>query len=161
MKPEFIYIDPVTLDVMIVYIPAEFRHNGTGSLQALVSELLMLHINEEGFCSGNLVQRILSEIKSETFSIRGLMALVNELLYRPDDREASVLSSDREICTKTLEENREKYKIEKKKEATENIWQKKSLYAVIIAVLLQLVMGGVIYLCRGVIAGTGKGEAVK
>lgn len=160
MKPEFIYIDPVTLDVMIVYIPAEFRHNGTGSLQALVSELLMLHINEEGFCSGNLVQRILSEIKSETFSIRGLMALVNELLYRPDDREASVLSSDREICTKTLEENREKYKIEKKKEATENIWQKKSLYAVIIVVLLQLVMGGVIYLCRGVIAGTGKGAAV-
>jgi hypothetical protein len=160
MKPEFIYIDPVTLDVMIVYIPAEFRHDGTGSLQALVSELLMLHINEKGFCSGNLVQRILSEIKSETFSIRGLMALINELLYRMDDREAPALQPDRKICTKTLEENRGIYKIEEKKEASESIRKKKSLYAVIIAILLQLVMGSAIYLCRGVIAGTGKGAAV-
>ena len=156
LKPEFIYVDPGTLDVMIVYIPAEFRQDDSGSLQTLVSELLMQHINEEDFCTGNLVQRILSEVKSEAFSIRGLMALINELLYKPDPKETPVPIYDREICMKTLEENREKYKIEEKKEVAENDRQKKSLYAVAVVALLQLVMGCVIYMCRGMIAGTGK-----
>ncbi|HOJ80335.1 MAG TPA: DUF6382 domain-containing protein [Clostridiales bacterium] len=160
MKPEFIYIDPGTLDVMTVYIPAEFRHDDAGSLQTLVSELLMQHINEEGFSSGNLVQRILSEVKSETFSIRGLITLVNELLYSPDIREKQKPPYEPEICIKMAEENREKYKKEEKKEAMENIRKKKPSPAVVIAVLLQLAMGIAIYMCRGIIAGTGNDATV-
>jgi hypothetical protein len=159
MKPEFIYIDPGTLDARIVYIPAGFRHEDTGSLQALVSELLMQHINEEGFCTGNLVQRILSEVKSETFSIRGLMALANELLYRPAGNKVPELPPEQEVCTKMLEENREKYKIEEKKEVAEDTKKKKTLYAVAAAVLLQFAMGGVIYMCRGFFDGTGRDAA--
>jgi len=160
MKPEFIYIDPGTLDVMTVYIPAKFRHDDAGSLQTLVSELLMQHINEEGFSSGNLVQRILSEVKSETFSIRGLITLVNELLYSPDIREKQKPPYEPEICIKMAEENREKYKKEEKKEAMENIRKKKPSPAVAIAVLLQLAMGIAIYMCRGIIAGTGNDATV-
>lgn len=160
LKQEFIYVDPATQDVMVVYIPAEFRHDDAGSLQALVSELLMQHIDEEDFCSGNLVQRILAEVKNETFSIRGLMTLANELLYAPGSGETSGSSHEPEICAKTLVENREKYKIEEKKEARGKTGKKMSSPALVIAVLLQFVMGAVIYMCRGVIAGTGKDAAV-
>jgi hypothetical protein len=124
-----------------------------------VSELLMQHINEEGFCTGNLVQRILSEVKSETFSIRGLMALANELLYRPAGNKVPELPPEQEVCTKMLEENREKYKIEEKKEVAEDTKKKKTLYAVAAAVLLQFAMGGVIYMCRGFFDGTGSDAA--
>lgn len=160
MKQEFTYIDPATQDAKVVYIPAELRCEDVGTLQTLVSELLMQHINEEEFCSGNLVQRILAEVKSEAFSIRGLMALANELLYGQESRETAGLSPGPEICAKTLEENREKCKMEEKKEAEENPGTKKLSSAVAIAVLLQFVMGGAIYLCRGIIAGTGKDAAV-
>lgn len=159
---EYVYIDPGTLDIMLVYIPARISGEAAGTLQAFVSDLLMQHINEEGFGSGNLVQRILSEIRSERFSINGFIKLINELLYGQDSNKTQLDLSkhDQEICNKTIEENVNYDKKEEKCNNKENIFRKKPAPFVIFAVLLQILIGTVIYLCRGLLENTGDDPAV-
>lgn len=86
--PEYIYISPETLDAMLVYVPAALDGGCGTSLQAFVCDLLMKHINVDGFSDGNLVQRILSEVNSDSFNMKSLMIVLNDLLYSGslDDR---------------------------------------------------------------------------
>ncbi|MGI6668124.1 MAG: DUF6382 domain-containing protein [Acetivibrionales bacterium] len=80
-NPEYVFINPETLEPALVYVPAAIEGNGCGALQDFISDLLLQHIHVEGFDNGNLVQRILSAVKCDTFNLRGFIALMNELLY--------------------------------------------------------------------------------
>jgi|LSQX01.3.fsa_nt_gb pSer/pThr/pTyr-binding forkhead associated (FHA) protein len=153
---DYIYIEPETMEVRLVYIPAEIEDNAIGKLQTLVSELLMQHIHEEGFGSGNLVQRILSEVRSEVFNIKGFMILINDLLYGDEANVVPTQLPKQNSIGEILENSNIKDKIEEKKEEKENITQNMSLRLIVPGVILQLIMGGIIFICRGVLDSIGK-----
>jgi hypothetical protein len=79
--PDYIYISPETLEPMLVYIPAAVEGGCGTTLQTFISDLLLQHINVGGFDGGNLVQRILAEVKSELFNVKSLIIVINDLLY--------------------------------------------------------------------------------
>lgn len=89
--PEYIYINPETLEPDLIYIPAVMDDGGGARLAAFVSDLVLLHINVSRFDSGNFVQRILASVKSEIFNIKEFIILLNELLYgqEPRDRDTA------------------------------------------------------------------------
>lgn len=156
--PEYVFIEPDTMEPKLVYIPAETEGHGTMTFQDLVSDVLMQHINENGF-GGDLAHRILSEVRSEMFNIRTFMILINELLYGEEAGKLPVTLPEHEPCEKILENSCKKDKIEEKqefKEKKENKDAKISLSLVIPAVLLQFAMGGIIFLCRGFLDNVGK-----
>lgn len=79
--PDYIYISPETLEPMLVYVPAALEGGCGTALQTFISDLLLQHINIDGFGGGNLVQRILAETKSELFNVKSLIVVINDLLY--------------------------------------------------------------------------------
>lgn len=159
---EYMYIDPGTLDIMLIYIPARISDKAAGTLQSFVSDLLMLHINEDGFGSGNLVQRILSEISSETFSINGFIKLINELLYGQGNEKVQLYlpNTEQEICNKIIEENVNSDKKEEKINIKANISKTGTLPFAVFAVLLQILIGAGIYMCRGWLDNAGDDPAI-
>jgi len=81
-RPEHVYLDPETLEPALVYIPAETDKAAFGTdLPEFISELVIKHIDIDGFENGNAAQKILATVKSGTFNIRGFKALLTELLY--------------------------------------------------------------------------------
>lgn len=163
--PEYLYIEPDTMEVRLIYIPAKLVGHAGATLQTLVSEVLMQHINVAGFDGGNLVQRILSEVKSEMFNIKSFTIVINELLYGEEADRVPTQLPEQNFCNKTLENSRKKDKIEEIQEYKENkenkeskgdIDAKVSLPLILPAVLLQFVMGGVIFICRGFLDNVGE-----
>lgn len=156
--PEYVFIEPDTMEIRLIYIPAEAGSHCGGTLQTLVSDVLMQHINEPGF-GGDLVQRILSEVKSDIFNLRNFMILINELLYGEEGSGTPARLPEKDFYDKTLENSCKKDKIEEKqedKENKENKTVKISLSIVIPFVLLQFIMGGIILICRGFLDNIGE-----
>jgi hypothetical protein len=156
--PEYVFIEPDTMEARLIYIPAEAESHREWTFQALVSDVLMRHINEAGF-EGNLVQRILSEVNSEVFNLRSFMILINDLLYGEEADVMSVRPSEHDPCNKITENYCKREKIEEKQENRENKKSKTkniSLSLVLPAVLLQFAMGGIIFLCRGFLDNIGE-----
>jgi len=79
--PEYIYISPDTMEPSLVYIPANIRRDGSRALQSFISDLLLMHIHAEGFDRGNFVQKILSAVNSDFFSVKECAALISKLMY--------------------------------------------------------------------------------
>jgi len=98
LDAEYIYINPENLEPALVYVPARFEEGWGSSIQNFVSDLLMQHINAEGFEGENLVQRILAAVNRQQFYVKGFLNLLNELLYgrrSPDgNMEGLVPASD-------------------------------------------------------------------
>ncbi len=161
LNAEYMYIDPGTLEVMLIYIPANIKDNAAETLQSFVSDLLMQHIHEEGFASGNLVQRMLSEVKSESFNVKGFIKLINELLYgqQIDVTAYQQQNQDKDNCNKILEEYNRKDKIEEKHVGNESKDSNNNISPVILAVLLQFLLGGAIYMCRSLLDNAGGNPA--
>lgn len=158
LDPEYVFIEPDTMETRLIYIPAEEGGHSGRTFQSLVSDVLMLHINEAGF-GGNIVQRILSEVSSEMFNLRSFMILINELLYGEGAAKSPVQLPEQDFSEKTLEKSCKKDKIEEKQEDKENKESKDtkiSLSVIIPAVLLQIVMGGIIFTCRGFLDNIGE-----
>lgn len=160
LNAEYVYIDPETLDAMLVYIPAAISGDTACTLQSFVLELLMQHIHEEGFGSGNIVQRILSEVKSEMFNIKTFITLLNGLLYVREEKAPQKFGSEQNYCNKKLEDYDRNDKIEEKHTEKEKISGKYTVSPVIPAVILQFLMGGIIYICRGILYSAGENPAV-
>jgi pSer/pThr/pTyr-binding forkhead associated (FHA) protein len=160
LNAEYVYIDPETLDAMLVYIPAAISGDTACTLQSFVLELLMQHIHEEGFGSGNIVQRILSEVKSEMFNIKTFITLLNGLLYVREEKAPQKFGSEQNYCNKILENYDRNDKIEEKHTKKEKTVGKHIISPVIPAVILQFLMGGIVYMCRGLLYSAGKNPAV-
>lgn len=156
--PEYVYIEPDTMEARLIYIPAEADGHDAWTFQSLVSDVLMKHIDRAGL-DRNLVQRILSEVRSDMFSIRSFMILINELLYGGRTCEPPATLPEPGIYDRVLEKSCKNDKIEEKREDKENKETKStkiSLPLLVPAVLLQIVMGLIIFLSRGFLDNVGK-----
>lgn len=158
---EYIYINPETLEPSLIYVPAAILGNDCETLQDFASELLMQHIHSEGFDNGNLVQRILSAVRSEVFTLKGFIAILNELLYGTRQNSAEVRSVDSDSNEAAGDAINIKNKKEDKKEEKQNkvIRNKPVSHITIMAVLLQFAMGIIIYLCRDLLNNAGDSPA--
>lgn len=167
-EPEYIYINPETLEPDLIYIPAVMNEGGGVRMAAFVSDLMLCHLNVNGFDSGNFVQRILASAKNEVFNNKEFIILLNELLYG-HEREVGEMAeqgnemSDVHTLLSGVKDDKEK------KDFTAHVWNKKEGKKVkydrtmkkvnktgwipVVAVLAQIIMGSVIYLCRGFLAG--------
>ncbi len=138
--PDYIYISPETLEPVLVYIPAALDGGCGTMLQTFISDLLMQHINIDGFGVGNLVQRILAETRSELFNVKSLIFIINDLLYAN-----AACTSDMTPGRETFEERiQQPPKAEKEKTA----WRFKMSGRTILAILAQVAMGGAIFAGR-------------
>lgn len=113
-NPEHIYISPETLEPVLVYVPVSQEEGFRVTLQGFISDLLLQHINIDGFGSGNFVQRILAAVKSEMFHIKGLIRLLSELLYGQEPGNGDTGAAERETVEGQGGENPAKYKKEQK-----------------------------------------------
>ncbi len=176
---EYTYINPETLEPALIYVPASLEESEGIALQSFVSDLVLQHINVDGFGSGNFVQRILAAVTSETFNIKGLITLLSELLYGQDQGEyaagAAAPDSDRKHCVDHLTKNKIMEKAGKWRKKTEEDYDGKTnsrkeaagdeasegkaaankTVEIALAILVQIVAAGAIYLCRKFINNSG------
>lgn len=160
-NPEYIFINPETLEPALVYVPAAVGGNGCWALQGFISDLLLHHIHVEGFDNGNLVQRILSSVKCDTFNLKAFIALMNELLYAREQesetdepggaQEDDVSTKDQIACSKEKKQRKIKNTLKSGKTVSPHV---------VLALLLQFAMGIVIYLCRGFLNNAGDNPTV-
>jgi len=178
---DYIYINPETLEPALVYIPATIDQKGCMMLQSFVSELLMMHIQAEGFDKGNFVQRILSVVKSDTFNIKAFAGLMNELMYLPEQscgqtqRETGETKKE-ETCNNNYIKVK-KEEIKKEKVNKENRTNKaksnakssadggtgagtKSYLVTILVIALQFAMGSIVYMSRDFLDKVGENKTV-
>jgi hypothetical protein len=137
---DYIYISPETLEPMLVYIPAALEGGCGTTLQTFISDLLMQHINVDGFDGGNLVQRILAEIKSELFNVKSLIIVINDLLY-VNSSYVSDMAPGMEIIEERIQQP-----IHEEKAKTASDFKVSGL--TILAIFAQVVMGAAIYAGR-------------
>ena len=177
--PEYIYVNPETLEPSLVYVPAVISQNGCEVLQGFISDLILMHIHVDGFDRGNFVQKILSAVNSDTFNIKGCVALMNELMYghgrnimtkQPEEsiQSSGSIRSSESIVQLGYDKKDNipaaiNYKKDKKEEIKEEMKNKTSggnrrLFITIVSVLLQFIMGGVIYLGRGFLQQIGDNQ---
>lgn len=158
---EYLFICPETQELSLVYIPSSIGRQGSENLQIFISELLMQHIHIEEFDCGNLVQRILSAVKSDTFHLKSFKTLLTDLLYGQQTSNTE-LKQDSSTIRQTLQTNVnfiEKKEENKKEKTNKGFNGKHAPLVTIFAVLLQVIMGGTIYLCREFLDNAGKNPA--
>ncbi len=184
IDPEYIYINPETLEPSLVYVPAAINQNGCEAIRCFISELLLAHIHVDGFDRGNMVQKILSAVNSDIFNIKVCVALMNELMYGQEMNEGMVQPEEAIQSTGSIQPvrsthptvsvkpsrarredspavfNDKKDKKEEKNTIKENKRTNgnKSVLITIGAVLLQFVMGGLIYMNRGFLKSIGDNQ---
>lgn len=161
-NPEYVFINPETLEPALVYVPAAIEGKGCGALQDFISDLLLQHIHVEGFDSGNLVQRILSAVKCDTFNLGSFIALMNELLYSREQKteiDGPVIDTPKDDIWKESQITGKKEKVQEKTGDKGGRSKTAPVFAAL-ALLLQLAMGSIIYLCRGFLDNAGKNPAV-
>jgi len=154
-RQDYIYICPDSLEPSLIYVPAEKGCESCEALKSFVSELLLQHIQIEGFDNGNIVQRILSALRSESFNLKSFVTLISELLYggdcgiagntaKPDPagKQAAVFFDE---AAATVCGNKNIRKPD----------ARSTPLLVTFAILLQPVMALAIYLCRGLIDKAG------
>ncbi len=166
-RQDHIYICPDTLEPSLIYVPACKGGESCETLKGFVSELLLQHIQVEGFDSGNIVQRILSAVKSEAFNLKGFVKLMSELLYggiceTPEETVLPYAPAKREegsfaetSAAADRDKNTSRPGAGLKTERNEANASRRIPITAILAVLLQFIMALAIYLCRGFIDSAG------
>lgn len=166
-RQDYIYICPDTLEPSLIYIPVCKGGESCDTLKGFVSELLLQHIQVEGFDSDNIVQRILSAVKSEAFNLKGFVKLMSELLYGGNCEtpkgtgiadvnvkgEAGSYVEAAAAADRNKNINRPGAGL--KTEKNEAPASRPIPIPAIFAVLLQFIIALVIYLCRGLIDRAG------
>ncbi len=166
-RQDQIYICPDTLEPSLIYVPAEKGCESCEALKSFFSELLLQHIQIEGFDNGNIVQRILSAVRSESFNLKNFVTLISELLYggncgiakdtaKPDAAGKQAAGSPGEAVVEAGG-NKNIGKPDTGARSGDSEAQEVRPVPVfaILAVLLQFVMALTIYLCRGLIDMAG------
>ncbi len=172
IDPDYIYVDPETLEPTLVYVPAAIGQNGCEAIRSFISELLLAHIHVDGFDRGNMVQKILSAVNSDIFNIKACVTLMNELIYGQEQNEGTVQPEEtiqpigsiqpsrtvREDISAAVNNKKDKKEEKKAEEENKRVNGNKALVITIGAVLLQFAMGGLIYMNRGFLKNIGDSQ---
>lgn len=175
---DYMYINPETLEPALVYIPATIDQSACTTLQSFISELLMMHIEAEGFDKGNFVQRVLSVVKSEAFNMKACVALMSELMYVPEQSRGQArcelgeakqdelsVNNYNKVRKEEIKKEKEKKTREKKNNvknnANEGTGANISSYLVVVLVIaLQFAMGIIVYMSRDFLDKVGENKTV-
>ncbi|MGE5677366.1 MAG: DUF6382 domain-containing protein, partial [Pseudomonadota bacterium] len=84
LDPGFIYINPATAEVSILYIPVSCSRNSAEAFKSFIRDLMVNHSEIDENTRDNYVQRILGYLKSEAFNLQDFSRLVTELRYSED-----------------------------------------------------------------------------
>lgn len=178
LSQDYIYICPDTLEPCLVYVPAEGGTEDCDAFKSFVSELLLQHIHVEGFDSENIVQRILSAVKSEAFNLKYFVRLISELLYGGKRGDPAATSAPHEddggyaaflaggeaapACESMAARGGERVTAPAAERTAARGGEKaaasdgpKNRLFMVFALSLQFIMALLIYLCRGLIDRAG------
>jgi len=172
IEPDYIFVDPETLEPALVYVPAAIGQNGCEAIRSFISELLLAHIHVDGFDKGNMVQKILSAVNSDVFNIKACVVLMNELMYGQEQNEETVRPEEttgrmesirpsgavRDNISAAVNNKKDKKEEKKAEEKNKRVNGNKSLLITIGSVLLQFAMGGLIYLNREFLMNIGDNQ---
>lgn len=90
---DYIYIDPSTLEIGMVYLPIEFEKDINQSFKDFLVNLIISLAKIDEKSSGNYIQRILNYIKKDIFSIYDFHKMLNEIRKN----EFTVMSKEQNI----------------------------------------------------------------
>lgn len=90
----YIYINPVTLDVQLVYVPLERDCDVSGEFRNFVIDLVLNHAELDENNSDNFLQRILGFVKNEMFNIADFYLFLNKLDTRHAEEKSDVSSGE-------------------------------------------------------------------
>lgn len=79
LKEDYIYINPNSMEVSLVYLPLNFELNINDTLKDFTMNFIMYSANIDETNSDNFLQRVLNLLKSDTFSILEFDNLLKEL----------------------------------------------------------------------------------
>lgn len=81
LDEEFIYINPVTLETSLVYLPVQLDIEFTSNFKLFITNLLVNSAHVDESSSDNFMQRILNLAKTDTFNAAALDRLLSELRH--------------------------------------------------------------------------------
>ncbi|HOM03326.1 MAG TPA: DUF6382 domain-containing protein [Acetivibrio sp.] len=84
LNEDYIYINPNTMEVSMVYLPLNIEHNVNEQLKNFAINFIMFSANINETNSDNFLQRILNLLKSDTFNILEFNKLLNDLKSESD-----------------------------------------------------------------------------
>lgn len=82
----FVFINPATAEVSILYIPVSTDRNSTEAFKSFIRDLVVNHSDIDETTRDNYVQRILGYLKSEVFSLQDFGRLITELRHNGIDK---------------------------------------------------------------------------
>ena len=155
-ESDYIFLNPESLEPSLIYIPVSLNSVGDSkSLKSFISDLMMQHINVDGFDIGNLVQKILAMTNSEAFSLKGFIKLANSMLYEQNEElhELQECNVSQQCCREEDITSKPKIPVERGKS------QKRSIF-IFLALFAQILMGGLIYISRDFLRNAGSKPSV-
>lgn len=76
---DFIYINPATAEVSLVYVPTSFNRDTMEAYIAFLKDLVVNSVSIDDSAGDNYLQRILNYLKSDSFSLNGFNRLIVDL----------------------------------------------------------------------------------
>ncbi|MEA4846994.1 MAG: DUF6382 domain-containing protein [Clostridiaceae bacterium] len=79
IHPDFIFINPATAEVSLLYVPVSCDRDATEILKAFLKDLVVNSANVDDNAGDNYLQRILNYLKSDSFSLGDFNRLLLDL----------------------------------------------------------------------------------
>ena len=85
IKADYLYVNPVTLDIQLIYVPIDRECDLSGEFRDFVIDLILNRAELEESSSDNFLQRILNFAKNELFNVTGFSLFLNKLSAVPKE----------------------------------------------------------------------------
>ena len=135
MDTDFIFINPATAEVSLVYIPVGCDRSSLEVCRSFLKDMVVNSVNLEDDATDNYMQRILSYLKAEIFSLKDFNRLLVDLRYNEGQAEAAAAADDRSTAVRgALPKN------------SKDIPERKAILKIMIIQLLVILPAAIIYL---------------
>ena len=137
---EYIYINPDTLEILMIYLPVASPNDIGRIFKDFVIELILHHVNIDECGSDNFLQRILAFVKGDVFNLTEFLGLLDILLYNPDSYVTDSGVQDEKPLSTIPEKSLTAGRRTKEKRLNER--------PVAIVILTQVLIAALIIICR-------------
>lgn len=92
IEDEYIFINPATQDIFMVYIPIALNNDTASSFKEFIIDLITRKADIEESVNDNYLQRLLNNLKSEAFNVSNFQNLLLELRKSPKEQRSTEIN---------------------------------------------------------------------
>ncbi len=142
MDTDFIFINPATAEVSLVYIPADCDRSSLEVCRGFLKDMVVNAANVDDAATDNYMQRILSYLKADTFSLMDFYRLLVDLRYNEGQAEEAAASDDEStaaVCIASAVRSTDK-------KTAKGISGRENIFKIVLIQLLVILPAAIIYL---------------